>query len=1021
MSLAVVEMSLVRAILVVLCVLCTFLAQAATQTVVDVLSQDPEFAAFIIHLQHARLIPSLNRLRNVTVFAPTNAAIREWQAERNAQSIGAEWIPRDLLMNHVGVNEVLALDELHSGKIIDSWAVRYDAKSASLKEGDDDQTGVVQRIKVKLNKVSNGDEGEEVDQITLDSGARVIAGDYKGTLCVIHKIDALVKPLPSIAQVLGMDSSVNTNSDGDGSGDGDGDGDGDGEDDVYAEARKFIRGSEELSRLVHSHSDGDLTFFVPQNGSFASAFLDVEQQYLLSEKSSNKDTLGAEDDLHRLIHSHFVNFGPAVFVDRVGQDGSKDVTSMEGRSLTVTVGSDVNDVKLHTNGDELSTRVVTRDIVCSNGVIQLVDSVLPPRSLVFTTAKYLIGRNATEYVRMMQEFGLRSVYLDDSKHNDTRSDDEADNVPRFTLLAPTNAAISRWVNEQPASRSEVRDFLLYHVVRGKYLHSDLRDGQTLLTELFSEYEAVHHSKSDHLRHRVRVDVDIESESIARELNSMRDAVYFNGAPSQSHIGDYTKHTSFFLLENAYLAPQPLINTLIQDLRTTRYISYLYTSGIATEVQNSRAATHFVPLDSAFDSAQMLMGYLTLPESTPRSLLADLYRTHVGISIDSDHVIAGGMAYTSDLTDIGDKMVIKTLASKNDPSKFTGVEMERTASGVQISAGNSAAAKVAVHDVASTVGVIHLVDKVLVPSSIAANITTHNLARGLRTSSRFLSYAADYGLEDRLIDPVDRSKSNATGYAVFVPTDRAFARLLSVLDPSPVAQSSLSVAPYPGVPPPVNMTKALERIMQLHIVPIRPVNHTPATLEDESEGSVPEWPKLVDDNAYPTLLNDTSLLVREVDEGRYVVQVRDSSMTWSGSTATVTRIGTASNGIVYEIDWVLVPDDIDGSGKGGWWAWLLAGGGILGSLATVAAASSGTPFFGVASTTNAASATTTTEADASSEQAGTAILVAGDGEIDAITVSIDAGSSTNADEDSSESQPLLSQQPNSTNSSNGPTE
>ena len=50
--------------------------EVTSTNIVDVLSQDPELSLFIRLLQRARLIPTLNKIHDATVFAPTNEAVR---------------------------------------------------------------------------------------------------------------------------------------------------------------------------------------------------------------------------------------------------------------------------------------------------------------------------------------------------------------------------------------------------------------------------------------------------------------------------------------------------------------------------------------------------------------------------------------------------------------------------------------------------------------------------------------------------------------------------------------------------------------------------------------------------------------------------------------------------------------------------------------------------------------------------------------------------------------------------------
>lgn len=56
----------------------TMTTTTVTVTLVDVLSHDPDFSYLIRLLQRARLIPTLNKLTAATLFAPTDAAFKEY-------------------------------------------------------------------------------------------------------------------------------------------------------------------------------------------------------------------------------------------------------------------------------------------------------------------------------------------------------------------------------------------------------------------------------------------------------------------------------------------------------------------------------------------------------------------------------------------------------------------------------------------------------------------------------------------------------------------------------------------------------------------------------------------------------------------------------------------------------------------------------------------------------------------------------------------------------------------------------
>lgn len=53
----------------------------AYKTIIDVLSEDARFSTLITHLQHTRLIPTINNLEAGTFFAPDNAAFDKFNGQ----------------------------------------------------------------------------------------------------------------------------------------------------------------------------------------------------------------------------------------------------------------------------------------------------------------------------------------------------------------------------------------------------------------------------------------------------------------------------------------------------------------------------------------------------------------------------------------------------------------------------------------------------------------------------------------------------------------------------------------------------------------------------------------------------------------------------------------------------------------------------------------------------------------------------------------------------------------------------
>lgn len=115
--------------------------------------------------------------------------------------------------------------------------------------------------------------------------------------------------------------------------------------------------------------------------------------------------------------------------------------------------------------------VIEPDIMASNGVIHAIDSVLIPPEMMFTIPQVLMG---------MPEFSILLGLL-----GDTELDEALMAEGPFTLFAPTNEAFEALPEGtlESLTPEELTDILLYHVVEGQYLSTDLEDGQMLETLL----------------------------------------------------------------------------------------------------------------------------------------------------------------------------------------------------------------------------------------------------------------------------------------------------------------------------------------------------------------------------------------------------------------------------------------------------------------------------------------------------------------------------------------------------------
>lgn len=104
--------------------------------------------------------------------------------------------------------------------------------------------------------------------------------------------------------------------------------------------------------------------------------------------------------------------------------------------------------------------------------------------------KSLIGLNCTRFIKLFDKNGL-GAYLDDNEDDVTT-----------TILAPSNDDIF-----PPSSKEEdIKSWLKYHIVHGRWELKDLHDGQLLETE-------THHDLGTKTFQRIKIHQEAENKPI----------------------------------------------------------------------------------------------------------------------------------------------------------------------------------------------------------------------------------------------------------------------------------------------------------------------------------------------------------------------------------------------------------------------------------------------------------------------------------------------------------------------------
>lgn len=169
----------------------------------------------------------------------------------------------------------------------------------------------------------------------------------------------------------------------------------------------------------------------------------------------------AKDDLIDLLSYHVVAGDDLTANDVIALDGGS-ITMLNGGELNINVVS--GSVVLNSGGSRKAT-VIINDIETSNGIIHVIDTVLDDGDgeLDIVETALADGRFTTLVA------ALEAVELDDDLMGEGP----------FTVFAPTDTAFAALPAGtvdfllQPANQAILSDILLYHVVSGAVLASDV--------------------------------------------------------------------------------------------------------------------------------------------------------------------------------------------------------------------------------------------------------------------------------------------------------------------------------------------------------------------------------------------------------------------------------------------------------------------------------------------------------------------------------------------------------------------
>lgn len=226
-------------------------------------------------------------------------------------------------------------------------------------------------------------------------------------------------------------------------------------------------GNEDFSILVAAlteadlvealQGDGPFTVFAPTNAAF---------EALLTELDITAAQLLAQPDLSKVLLYHVIS-GAAVMSGDLTEGQTAE--TMNGEDITVSLvgGVFIND-----------SEVIDADIEATNGVIHVIDKVLVPSDFELVD----IPETVVDIALSSDDFSILVSALTEAGLVSTLQGEGP-----FTVFAPTNAAFAALLEqleitaEELLAHPDLSKVLLYHVVSGRVLSTDLTDGMEATT------------------------------------------------------------------------------------------------------------------------------------------------------------------------------------------------------------------------------------------------------------------------------------------------------------------------------------------------------------------------------------------------------------------------------------------------------------------------------------------------------------------------------------------------------------
>ena len=503
--------------------------------------------------------------------------------------------------------------------------------------------------------------------------------------------------------------------------------------------------------------EGPFTVFAPTNAAF-DALLESLDDF---DNLEDFDTKEERDILTTILTYHVVSGVAAKSTDL---SAGQMISTVQGEDVTVSLEGGVF-IKDKQTDDVEASKVVIADIETSNGVVHVIDKVLLPQAIIDALNNGEMTNETGTLVDVVVATEALSI-LEAAVIKAGLAETLSSEGP-FTVFAPTDDAFVALLDvlgdgynglddfDTEEEMALLKDILLYHVIAAKVLAADLAPGAvgTALAENSLEVIA-------------SGDTFVIGDASGTDANiTATDIMASNGV---AHTIDKVLLPQSAIDFVASLSLKSIVDTAIANDDLSLLVDALIQAdaGLVATLNGEGPFTVFAPTNQAFVDLLDLLGddFNSLSDFDTEAEKALL------VKVLTYHVVAGTAAFS---TDLSNGQTIETFQGEN-----VGINIKDGT--VHIVDATETNAAVTTADVKATNGVVHVINKVLLPQEVLDLLAQMSL----KTIVEIAVATDDLSLLVGALGQADAGLVETLGgagpFTVFAPTNAAFVDLLNAL-------------------------------------------------------------------------------------------------------------------------------------------------------------------------------------------------------------------------------------------------